>query len=155
MVRKKWILDVIRNKVSLRWWHWRHCILMGVKGLNSPLRVYMAMWCEDTPKPDSDFVISNNVYYQVRRKGTKMKAIVCTKYGPPQVLQLKEVEKPTPKDNEALINIHAAAVTVSDCIVRSGKVNILLWIPMRMIYWFQKTKKTYTGAWASREKLKQ
>ena len=74
-----------------------------------------------------------------------MKAIVCTKYGPPEVLQLKEVEKPTPKDNEALIKIHAAAVTVSDCIVRSGKVNILLWIPMRIFIGFRRPRKPVLG----------
>ena len=74
-----------------------------------------------------------------------MKAIVCTKYGPPEVLQLKEVEKPTPKDNEVLIKIHAAAVTVSDCIVRSGKVNILLWIPMRIFVGFRKPRKPILG----------
>jgi NADPH:quinone reductase-like Zn-dependent oxidoreductase len=74
-----------------------------------------------------------------------MKAIVCTKYGPPEVLQLKEVEKPTPKDHEVLVKIHAAAVTVSDCIVRSGKVNILLWIPMRIFIGFRRPRKPILG----------
>ena len=64
-------------------------------------------------------------------KGIKMKAIVCTKYGPPEVLQLKEVEKPTPKNDEVRIKIFASAVTASDCIVRG--FNIPLWRPMGLL----------------------
>ncbi len=49
-----------------------------------------------------------------------MKAIVCTKYGSPEVLQLKEVEKPVPADHEVLIKVIAASVTAADSMIRRG-----------------------------------
>lgn len=51
-----------------------------------------------------------------------MKAVECIQYGPPEVLTLIEKDKPTPKNNEVLIKMHATAVTASDCIVRGFKL---------------------------------
>jgi NADPH:quinone reductase-like Zn-dependent oxidoreductase len=75
----------------------------------------------------------------------KMKAVVCTKYGSPDVLELKEVEKPTPKDNEVLIKIYATTVTSGDMRVRSFNAPILYWLPMRIMLGFRKPKKPIIG----------
>jgi NADPH:quinone reductase-like Zn-dependent oxidoreductase len=74
-----------------------------------------------------------------------MRAIVCTKYGPPEVLQLKEVEKPVPKDDEVLIKIHATAVTASDIFIRSSQVPLRVLIPFRLMMGLTRPRKSILG----------
>ncbi len=61
-----------------------------------------------------------------------MKAIVWTKYGSPDGLHLREVEKPIPKDNEVLIRVHATTVTAGDCEIRSFKLPLWIRLPIRL-----------------------
>jgi len=83
-----------------------------------------------------------------------MKAIVYHEYGTPDVLQLKEVEKPTPKDNEILIRIYATPVNYGDLIARNFKeisprkfnMPFLFWLPARMAFGFRKPKIKILGS---------
>jgi len=70
-----------------------------------------------------------------------MKAIVWTKYGPPDVLQLQEVETPSPKENEVRIRVYAATVTAGDCEVRSLNIPIWIKLPMRIYVGLKKPKR--------------
>ena len=75
-----------------------------------------------------------------------MQAIVWTKYGPPEVLHLQEVEKPTPKDDEVLIRIHATTVTAGDCEMRNLKFPLILSLPLRLwIGLFKPKENTIPG----------
>ena len=74
-----------------------------------------------------------------------MKAIVATKFGPPEVLQLREVEKPAPRDNELLIKVRATTVTAGDSRMRSFNVPPLFWLPARITLGFTKPKHPIYG----------
>ncbi len=74
-----------------------------------------------------------------------MKAIVYERYGPPDVLQLKEVEKPTPKDNAVLIKTHATTVTSGDWRVRSLNVPAGFGLIMRLVFGVSRPKQPILG----------
>ncbi len=75
-----------------------------------------------------------------------MKAIIWTEYGSPDGLQLREVAKPTPKDNEVLIKVHAATASTPDTELRRPKLPLLFAIPLRLYIGFLKpTRITILG----------
>jgi len=74
-----------------------------------------------------------------------MKAIVCTKWGSPDVLELREVEKPIPKDNEVRIRIHATTVTAGDCELRGLNQPLMLQLLMRMGFGLRGPRKKILG----------
>lgn len=75
-----------------------------------------------------------------------MKAIVYERYGSPDVLQLKEVEKPTPKNNEVLIKTHATTVTSADWRVRSLNVPVGFGLIMRLVFGVSRPKQPILGS---------
>ena len=86
-----------------------------------------------------------------------MKAVVCTKYGPPDVLELKEVEKPAPRDNEVLIKIYATPVTAMDVRIRGLNVPMqgiggrIARIAIRFKFGLTKPRKSILGGYLAGE----
>ncbi len=74
-----------------------------------------------------------------------MKAVICTKYGSPDVLKLEEIEKPTIGKNKICIKVHATAVTASDCIIRGFKVTAKYQLLMKLVVGFSGPRKAVLG----------
>lgn len=74
-----------------------------------------------------------------------MRAIVCTDYGAPDVLQLKDVPKPVPKDNEVLVRIRATTVSAADCELRRFDFALWIWLPMRLSFGIRRPRQPVLG----------
>ncbi len=74
-----------------------------------------------------------------------MKAVVCNKYGPPDVLKVVQYQKPTPKADEVQIKVCATSVTNSDIFIRSSKVPLQVLIPFRMMMGIRKPRHEIIG----------
>ena len=74
-----------------------------------------------------------------------MKAIVCTDYGSPDVLQVREVEKPTPKHDEVLIRIRATTVSAADCELRRFDFPGWVWLPIRLWFGLRRPRRPVLG----------
>lgn len=84
----------------------------------------------------------------MRNKGAEMdemKAIICTKYGPPDVLQIAKYKKPLPKDDEVMIKIYATSVTNSDIFIRGSNIPLRFLIPMRIMMGMTKPRNEIIG----------
>ena len=81
-----------------------------------------------------------------------MKAVIYRRYGQPEVLQLAEIDKPAPKDNELLIKVHAAEVTKSDCEMRSFRFPVKwFWLPLRLAMGLLRPRRPVLGGYFSGE----
>jgi NADPH:quinone reductase-like Zn-dependent oxidoreductase len=91
---------------------------------------------------------------QTKREESQMKAVVYTEYGSPDVLQLQEVAKPTPKDHEILIKVQATSVNYGDLVARNFKaiapckfnMPLLFWILAKIFFGFSKPKIAILGS---------
>jgi NADPH:quinone reductase-like Zn-dependent oxidoreductase len=74
-----------------------------------------------------------------------VKAVVCTRYGPPEVLQLAELDAPVPRHDQVRVRIHATAVTSSDSIMRGFKVPARMWVPARLVLGVTRPRRPVLG----------
>jgi NADPH:quinone reductase-like Zn-dependent oxidoreductase len=74
-----------------------------------------------------------------------MKAVLCLRYGPPEVLQITQCPKPVPGKDEVLIKIYAAGVTNSDLFIRSAHVPLRMQIPFRLMMGLRKPRRSIIG----------
>ena len=74
-----------------------------------------------------------------------MRAVICTKYGEPEVLQLQEIAKPIPRNNEVCVKIKATSITGSDIIIRGGKLSGIMGLGMRLAIGFSKPRNPILG----------
>lgn len=74
-----------------------------------------------------------------------MRAVHCTRYGPPEVLELRDVPKPEAKPGQVLVRVHAAGVTLGDCEVRAFKMVSWVWVPARIAIGITKPRNPVLG----------
>ena len=74
-----------------------------------------------------------------------MRAVVCTGYGPPDVLRLRDVARPVPKDNEVLVRIRATTVSAADCELRRFDFALWIWVPMRLAFGIRRPRQPVLG----------
>jgi NADPH:quinone reductase-like Zn-dependent oxidoreductase len=84
---------------------------------------------------------------------SKMKAAICTRYGPPEVLKIVERDMPVPKDDEVLVKVFAASVTNSDIFIRGSNIPLRFRIPMRIMMGITRPRNDILGEVLSGEIL--
>jgi NADPH:quinone reductase-like Zn-dependent oxidoreductase len=74
-----------------------------------------------------------------------MKAVVCTQYGSPDVIQIRDVPQPVPKEKEVLIKLYASTLTAGDCEIRRFDIPVLFWLPLRLMLGITKPRSGILG----------